>query len=112
MLEFFIGFQIGGMMQLGRDMKVVPTPGTHAPIVIPILPNDPSNPAPGSLWMDSSSGMLKICLAFQLPLVVLALVRIGILEIETLKKMRRIVYFILTIIAAVIVPDVVTGMVA
>src|SRR6266496_6153294 len=63
MLEFFIGFQIGGMMQLGRDMKVVPTPGTHAPIVIPILPNDPSNPAPGSLWMDSSSGMLKICLA-------------------------------------------------
>jgi len=56
--------------------------------------------------------LLSFGLAFQLPLVVLALVRIGIMEIETLKKMRRIVYFILTIIAAVIVPDVVTGMVA
>jgi sec-independent protein translocase protein TatC len=56
--------------------------------------------------------LLSFGLAFQLPLVVLALVRIGILEIETLKKMRRIVYFVLTVIAAVIVPDVVTGMVA
>jgi sec-independent protein translocase protein TatC len=56
--------------------------------------------------------LLSFGLAFQLPLVVLALVRIGIMEIATLRKMRRIVYFILTIISAVIVPDVVTGMIA
>jgi sec-independent protein translocase protein TatC len=56
--------------------------------------------------------LLSFGVAFQLPLVVLALVRIGIVEIQTFKKMRRIVYFILTIVAAVIVPDVVTGMVA
>jgi sec-independent protein translocase protein TatC len=56
--------------------------------------------------------LLSFGIAFQLPLVVLALVRIGILEIETLRKGRRIVYFVLTVISAVIVPDVVTGMIA
>jgi sec-independent protein translocase protein TatC len=149
MLEFFIGFQIGGIMNLGDVMDVHPSPTTQ-PITIPILPGDPTNPAPGAIWMDAASGLLKICiapgsfrvlaygspnavtpiitlasyfemviglllsfgLAFQLPLIVLALVRIGILDIDTLKKMRRIVYFILTILSAVIVPDVVTGMVA
>ena len=152
MLEFFIGFQIGGMMPLGKDMGVVPTPpgGATAPLVIPILPDDPTNPTPGSLWMNATTGVLKICLApgtnrilafgsgnavtplitlatyfemviglllsfgiaFQLPLIVLALVRIGIIEIDALRKARRIVYFVLTILSAVIVPDVVTGMVA
>jgi sec-independent protein translocase protein TatC len=150
MLEFFLGFQIGGMLPLGNIIGVVPSNGVTAPIVIPILPNDPASPTPGMLWMDSTTGMVKICLAkgvvrilafgsgnavtplitlatyfdmviglllafglaFQLPLVVLALVRIGIVEIEQLKKLRRIVYFILTIVSAVIVPDVVTGMVA
>ncbi len=64
-------------------------------------------------YFDMVIGMLlSFGVAFQLPLVVLALVRIGIVEIQTFKKMRRIVYFILTIIAAVIVPDVVTGMIA
>jgi sec-independent protein translocase protein TatC len=150
MLEFFIGFQIGGMMPLGKDMGVVPSPGGGAPLVIPILPDDPTNPIAGSLWMNATTGVLKICLApgvnrilaygsgnavtplitlatyfemviglllsfglaFQLPLVVLALVRIGIVEIDALRKARRIVYFVLTIVSAVIVPDVVTGMVA
>jgi sec-independent protein translocase protein TatC len=149
MLEFFLGFQIGGPMKLGDVMGVHVTPATQ-PVVIPILAGDPSNPAPGSLWINASTGMCRICiaqgmvraipfgsgnaitpiitlasyfdmvigmllafgLAFQLPLIVLALVRIGIIEIDQLKKMRRIVYFILTIIAAVIVPDVVTGMIA
>jgi sec-independent protein translocase protein TatC len=150
MLEFFIGFHIGMPMNLGKEMGFVPGANGGQPIVFPILASDPTNPVPGSVWINATTGMLKICisqgnfrvlpfgsesvttpiitlgtyfemviglllsfgLAFQLPLVVLALVRIGILEIETLKKMRRIVYFILTIIAAVIVPDVVTGMVA
>ena len=56
--------------------------------------------------------LLSFGLAFQMPLIVLALVRIGIVDIPQLKKMRRIVYFIMAIVAAVIVPDVVTGMVA
>jgi sec-independent protein translocase protein TatC len=149
MLEFFIGFQIGPAMKFPLPPDVHPTPATQ-PLVIPILPKDPTGPAPGSLWLDMESGMLKFSpapgmirvlpfgsanavtplitlaayfdmvvglllafgLAFQLPLVVLALVRIGIIEIAALRKLRRIVYFSLTIIAAVIVPDVVTGMVA
>jgi sec-independent protein translocase protein TatC len=150
MLEFFIGFQIGGMMPLGKDMGVVANVTPPAPIVIPILPDDPASPAAGNLWMNANTGVLKICLApgvvrilaygsgnavtplitlatyfqmviglllsfglaFQLPLVVLALVRIGIVEIDALRKARRIVYFVLTIVSAVIVPDVVTGMIA
>ncbi|HEY7120450.1 MAG TPA: twin-arginine translocase subunit TatC [Tepidisphaeraceae bacterium] len=149
MLEFFLGFQLGAVMPLGDVMNVHPT-ATTQPVVIPIIPTDPANPVPGSLWINAKTGLCNICiaqgtirvlpfgsgklinpmitlstyfdmviglllafgLAFQLPLVVLALVRIGILEIATLKKMRRIVYFVLTVIAAVIVPDVVTGMIA
>ena len=68
-----------------------------------------------AVWAYAASfvGMLlSFGLAFQLPLIVLALVRIGIIEVAQLKKMRRIVYFALTIIAAVIVPDVATGMIA
>ena len=56
--------------------------------------------------------LLSFGLAFQMPLVVLALVTIGIVDIPQLKKMRRTVYFGMSIIAAFIVPDVVTGMVA
>jgi sec-independent protein translocase protein TatC len=56
--------------------------------------------------------LLSFGLAFQMPLIVLALVRIGIFEVEDLKKMRRVVYFSMSIVAAFIVPDVVTGMVA
>jgi Sec-independent protein secretion pathway component TatC len=149
MLEFFIGFQIGGLPPLGADLGVKPNAATQ-PSMLAILPKDPTDPLPGQLWIDSVTGMLKICiapgtvrvldfgssnaitpmitlasyfdmvigmllafgLAFQLPLVVLALVRIGIMQIATLRSARRIVYFSLSIIAAVIVPDVVTGMIA
>jgi sec-independent protein translocase protein TatC len=148
MLEFFIGFQIGGIMKFPMD-KLAPN-ATTQPLVLPILPADPSSPIPGNVWIDAQTGLLKICpaqgtirvlpfgsgnavtpiitlasyfemviglllsfgLAFQLPLIVLALVRIGIMEIATLKRLRRIVYFVLTILAAAIVPDVVTGMLA
>lgn len=51
-------------------------------------------------------------LAFQMPLAVLFLVRIGIVEVEALRKFRKYAYFVITIIAAVIVPDVVGGMIA
>ncbi len=56
--------------------------------------------------------LLTFGLCFQLPLVELTLVRIGILELDTLKRSRRIVYFALSVLAAFIMADVVTGMIA
>ena len=59
-------------------------------------------------------GMLIIFgLSFQMPLVVLALERIGIADVSALKAGRRYVYFVLVIVAAVITPgDVITATVA
>ena len=57
--------------------------------------------------------MLVFAVAFQLPLVMLALVRIGIIEVSFLRKQRRLVYFIMAIVSAVISPgDVVMSMLA
>lgn len=56
--------------------------------------------------------LLAFGIAFQLPLFVMALVRIGIVEMPTLRRMRRVVYFGMAILAAMIIPDVVTGMFA
>jgi sec-independent protein translocase protein TatC len=56
--------------------------------------------------------LLAFSLSFQLPLVVLALERIGIVDVATLRKMRRYVYFATAVAAAFIIPDVVTGMLA
>ena len=66
-----------------------------------------------SKYIDMVIGLLlAFGLCFQLPLVVLALNRIGILDIATLKAARRIVYFLMSIVAAVIIPEVITGMLA
>jgi sec-independent protein translocase protein TatC len=55
--------------------------------------------------------MLTFGLAFQLPLVVLALVAAGVVEITFLRKQRRMVYFIMAIAAAFIAPgDIVLSM--
>ncbi len=57
--------------------------------------------------------LLTFGLAFQLPLVVMALARIGIVQISTLKKWRRYVYLGLAMVAAGLAPgDVVTATVA
>lgn len=48
--------------------------------------------------------LLAFGLCFQLPLVVLALERIGIVEIDQLKEFRRYVYFAMAILAAMITP--------
>lgn len=48
--------------------------------------------------------MLTFGLAFQLPLVVLALVSAGLVEISFLKKQRRMVYFVMAIASAVLAP--------
>lgn len=67
-----------------------------------------------SNYMDMVVMMLiTFGLSFQLPLVVLALERIGIMPIETLRSGRRVVYFAMVVIAAVITPgDVVTATLA
>jgi sec-independent protein translocase protein TatC len=57
--------------------------------------------------------MLVFGVAFQLPLVLLALVSIGIIDTAVLRKHRKIVWFIMTILAAVMAPgDIVTSMLA
>jgi sec-independent protein translocase protein TatC len=57
--------------------------------------------------------LLTFGLSFQLPLVVMALAKIGIVDVQTLKHMRRYVYFGLAILACAITPgDVITASVA
>lgn len=57
--------------------------------------------------------LLAFGLSFQLPLVVMALVRIGIFDVDQLKQARRYVYFALAIIAALVTPgDVITATIA
>jgi sec-independent protein translocase protein TatC len=82
--------------------------------VIPLLSGGLASPLITlATYIDMVVAMLlSFGVAFQMPLVVLALVRIGIVEVPQLKKMRRIIYFSMSIVAAFIVPDVVTGMVA
>jgi sec-independent protein translocase protein TatC len=56
-------------------------------------------------YIDLVVGMLiTFGLSFQLPLVVLALVRVGIVERETLQKSRTYVYFGIAVLSAVITP--------
>jgi sec-independent protein translocase protein TatC len=65
-------------------------------------------------YIDLVVGMLLLFgLSFQLPLVVLALVKIGLLDLDTLRSMRRYVYMALAVLAAAITPgDVITATVA
>ena len=83
-----------------------------------VVPFGPENLASPHItlanYIDLVVGMLvTFGLSFQLPLVVVALVRIGILRMENLKTARRYVYFGMAILAAVITPgDVITSTVA
>ena len=57
--------------------------------------------------------LLMFGLAFQLPIVVAALLKVGIVEAEQLRAGRRYVYFGLLIVAAAITPgDVITATIA
>jgi sec-independent protein translocase protein TatC len=125
----------------------VATTQAHQPVTLPSLRGDPASPRDNEIWIDSTTGQIKIFfdkqvrairfssqnllvpdiklsryiglvtgmlltfgLSFQMPLVVLALVRIGIVEIEQLRELRRYVYFGIVVIAAVITPgDVITA---
>jgi len=56
-------------------------------------------------YIDLVLGMLLIFgLSFQLPLVVLTLERIGIVDVKTLRSSRKLVYFVLVIVACAITP--------
>jgi sec-independent protein translocase protein TatC len=65
-------------------------------------------------YIDLVVGMLLVfALSFQLPLVVMALARMGIVDVAQLKEMRRYVYFALVIVACTITPgDVITASIA
>lgn len=65
-------------------------------------------------YIDLVFGMLLVFgLSFQMPLVVIALVTIGIVERDALKAARRYVYFALSIVAAAITPgDFITATIA
>lgn len=83
--------------------------------VIPFLP--PNLLAPHIVlgdYIDLVVGMLLVfALSFQLPLVVLALARLGIVEITALREFRRYVYFVLVIVACAITPgDIITASLA
>lgn len=57
--------------------------------------------------------LVVFALAFQLPLVVAAIIRIGIVEPDAMRRARRVVYFVLLIVAASITPgDVITATLA
>ncbi len=59
------------------------------------------------------TSMLTFGICFQLPIVVMTVVKIGIVDVAGLKKSRRIVYFVMSIVAAFLAPgDVVTAMMA
>ena len=56
-------------------------------------------------YIDLVVGMLiTFGLSFQLPLVVLALVRTGIIERKALKELRRYIYFGIAVLSAAITP--------
>jgi sec-independent protein translocase protein TatC len=86
---------------LDGEVKVVPFSGNQLIATEYKLPN----------YISLVVGMLiTFGLCFQLPIVVMALAKSGIVEIDTLKASRRYVYFAMAVLAAVITPgDVITA---
>ncbi len=77
------------------DVRVIPFGPNNLVATIITLPE----------YIDLVLGMLiAFGLSFQMPLVVMALIRLGILKAEAMKKARSYVYFGLVIAAAVITP--------
>jgi Sec-independent protein secretion pathway component TatC len=104
-----------GSMWINADTGLVKiSPGKGKVRVLPYGPDALVSPQITMAdYIDMVVGLLlSFGLSFQMPLVVLALHKIGIMDIPTLKKWRRVVYFVMSIIAACIVPDVATGMIA
>lgn len=95
-------------------------PGVDAdhPGELRVMPMSTQNLLASTITLDQYIGfvltfMLVFGVAFQLPLVMLALVTIGVIDTDLLRKHRKIVWFIMTIVAAVMAPgDIVTSMLA
>jgi sec-independent protein translocase protein TatC len=84
-------------------------PGEPKKKLISVLQLQPSNLLAPHIRLDDYIDSVVMMLivfgaSFQLPLVVMALAKVGIVEKSTLKSKRKIVYFILFIIAAAITP--------
>jgi sec-independent protein translocase protein TatC len=79
-----------------------------------VIPFGPSNLAAPMItlpnYISLVFGMLiTFGLCFQLPLVVMAIARMGIVDLETLRGARKYVYFVMAIVATIITPgDVIT----
>lgn len=56
--------------------------------------------------------LLIFGLAFQLPLVTMAVVRVGVVEVQSLARLRRYVYMGLAIVSAMLMPDLFSGTLA
>ena len=63
MLEFFIKFSIGMPPPLGDIVGWKASPTATQPIVFPILEKDPSEPVPGSVWINAVTGLMNICVS-------------------------------------------------
>lgn len=106
---------VGGMWidTTQQRLKMMIAPGK-----IRVIPFGPENLVSPQIllteYIDLVLGMLVVFgLSFQMPLVILALCVVGILEPDQLRGMRKFVYFIMAIVAAVITPgDVITASVA
>jgi sec-independent protein translocase protein TatC len=84
----------------GQDVRVIPFGPSNLAAPMITLPN----------YISLVFGMLiTFGVCFQLPLVVMAVARLGIVDVATLKGARKYVYFIMAIVATVITPgDVIT----
>lgn len=103
-IQFFVDFGNSIPSHLGAPGGAASRP--VAPTLAPMITL--------SAYIDMVTMMLiSFGLAFQLPLVVMAVVRVGIVDVAWLKKGRRYVYFALAIFAAALSPgDMVTAMIA
>lgn len=88
----------------GSDVRVIPFGPSNLLAMQFTLPN----------YISLVMGMLlTFGLCFQMPLVVMAIVRLGFVKLAALKRGRKYVYFIMSIVAAVITPgDVITVTIA
>ena len=80
---------LGGMVRVmfsmfGREINYLPNAGQYISFVVFF--------------------MLACALVFELPIILLALVRLRLLKPDTLRKQRRIAYFLLFVVAELITP--------
>lgn len=138
-----------GVLPRGADAQATSAPSTAPAAVLPILADDPPDPAEGQMWMrhgdprvflhrngrtyqllPQQGGMiapdlrladvvsfvalmtLVFGLGFQMPIVVLALAGSGIVELQTLRRVRWYVLLGILVVSAMITPPDVASQIA